>query len=108
MANRKERRAERKTKSSPFRQYAVKIDQEMGDAIERGDPDYQGAILHWAIAHCGPDCSPNVSRDDDGELVLSVTRKEHGTHECYHLLLEPWGYRTFRIRRVTVDRKTVH
>jgi hypothetical protein len=40
MPNRRERRAERKTKITPFRQYAVRIDREMGDAIEPGDPDY--------------------------------------------------------------------
>jgi hypothetical protein len=40
MANRRERRAERRTKTSPFRQYAMKIDREIGEAVERGDPDY--------------------------------------------------------------------
>jgi hypothetical protein len=28
------------------------------------------AILNWATAHFGADCSPIVSRDDGGGLVL--------------------------------------
>jgi hypothetical protein len=66
------------------------------------------AILNWAVAHFGPDCSPSLSHDDEGGLVLSITRIQLGKHSRYHLPLEPLGNRLFRIQGVTVDTNAVH
>jgi hypothetical protein len=66
------------------------------------------AILKWATEHFGPDCSPSVSHEDDGGLVLSVTKIEPGTRRRYHLPLEPLGNGLFRLQSVTVDTNAVH
>jgi hypothetical protein len=60
------------------------------------------AILNWAVAHFGANCSPVVSRDDGGGLVLSVT--DPGTHDCYRLPLRSLGYGLFRVQGITVEK----